>query len=131
MKKVLLVLSFVSASAFAHENEAIKGRCMIIDGTNKIVPCKIVTGGGAGGMYTTYKVGKKEITVEESTMCKNDEATCDTTMGTNSSKSMPAKNYYRDYRTKKVINDLPKKGNYWSCTKQIKGKLDACTDYGL
>ncbi|KJV40993.1 hypothetical protein [Acinetobacter brisouii] len=127
MKKILIVLSFVSASAFAHENPDIKGKCMIVDGVNKVVPCKVSTGGGAGGMYTAYKIGKKEILVEESTMCKNGEATCDTTMGTNPDKLMPAQNYYRAYKTKKVINKPKEKD--WYCTRQIKGKLDACVIY--
>lgn len=129
MKKILLALSFVSVSAFAHENPDIKGQCMIVDGVNKVVPCKVLTGGGAGGMYTAYKIGKKEIVVEESTMCKDGEVTCDTTMGINSGKSIPAKNYYRDYKTKKVINKPKETGKSWYCTKQIKGKLDACTTY--
>ncbi|MEG2750142.1 MAG: hypothetical protein RR939_12240, partial [Acinetobacter sp.] len=70
MKKTLglLLILTASVSIFAHENPDKKGKCFEVSGKNITTSCLISSGGGAGGMYTALKIGKKEYLIEESTM---------------------------------------------------------------
>lgn len=128
MKKILglLILLTASASIFAHENPDKIGKCFEVRGKNITTSCIISSGGGAGGMYTALKIGKKEYLIEESTMNPDAEERS-FSLGLNSDSMLKAQEYYRDAKTKQVIKTY--KSGSWFCSKQINGKLDVCYNY--
>ncbi|OEC90463.1 hypothetical protein [Acinetobacter sp. YK3] len=128
MKKTLsLFLALTtSTSIFAHENPDRKGKCIEVNGKNITTNCIISSGGGAGGMYTALKIGKKEYLIEENTMNPDAEERS-FSLGINADSMLDAKEYYRDPKTKQVIKTY--KDGAWFCSKQIKGKLDVCYSY--
>ena len=60
MRVVFTVLLAGAVSlSFAHENPSLKGQCFVPQGQQQVHACQIDSGGGAGGMYTTFKIGKQ------------------------------------------------------------------------
>ena len=125
MRVVFTVLLAGAASfAFAHENPSLKGQCFVPQGKPQVQACQINSGGGAGGMYTTFKIGKQTYLIEESLMCDNNTA-CTVSMGSDPSRLQDATTYQRNVYTKREVPE-GLYDQYWSCVRQIKGKMDVC-----
>ena len=124
MKKILITLFIaLSNNAWSYDNPQIKSKCYVPEKPNQIHSCIISSGGGAGGMYTSFQIGKQNYHVEESTMCENEDR-CKVSFGSDVTNMLDAKIYYRSLKTNKVMNE-PKKNN-WVCYKQLNGNLHAC-----
>ena len=125
MRVVFTVLLAGAASlAFAHENPSLKGLCFVPQGKQQVHACQIDSGGGAGGMYTTFKIGKQTYLIEESLICDENTA-CTVSLGSDPSRLKDATSYQRNVYTKREVpEDLY--DQYWSCVRQIKGKMDVC-----
>ena len=125
MRVVFTVLLAGAASfAFAHENPSLKGLCFVPQGKQQVQACQIDSGGGAGGMYTTFKIGKQTYLIEESLMC-DDNTACTVTLGSDPSRLKDATTYQRNVYTKREVPE-GLYDQYWSCVRQIKGKMDVC-----
>ena len=125
MRVVFTVLLAGAASfAFAHENPSLKGLCFVPQGKQQVQACQIDSGGGAGGMYTTFKIGKQTYLIEESLMCDENTA-CTVTLGSDPSRLKDATSYQRNVDTKREVPE-GLYDQYWSCVRQIKGKMDVC-----
>ena len=125
MRVVFTVLLAGAASlAFAHENPSLKGQCFVPQGKQQVHACQIDSGGGAGGMYTTFKIGKQTYLIEESLMC-DDNTACTVTLGSDPSRLKDAATYQRNVYTKREVTE-GLYDQYWSCVRQIKGKMDVC-----
>ena len=121
MKNILFSLSLLFCSSiYAQETPPQKGVCFLVQGNKPEAPkpCVINTGGGAGGSYVQFKVGKTNVLIEESEG--------DVSVGNSPKTLKDGVNYMRDHKTLKVIpnseEDFPK----FFCTKQKSGSLDAC-----
>ena len=119
-----VLLAGVASLALAHENPSLKGLCFVPQGKQQVHTCQIDSGGGAGGMYTTFKIGKQTYLIEESLLCDENTA-CTVTLGSDSSRLKDATTYQRNVYTK---HEVPEGlyDQYWSCMRQIKGKMDVC-----
>ena len=125
MRVVFTVLLAGAASlALAHENPSLKGQCFVPQGKPQVQACQIDSGGGAGGMYTTFKIGKQTYLIEESLMC-DDNTACSVTLGSDPSRLKDAATYQRNVYTKREVPE-GLYDQYWSCVRQIKGKMDVC-----
>ena len=125
MRVVFTVLLAGAASlALAHENPSLKGQCFVPQGKQQVQACQIDSGGGAGGMYTTFKIGKQTYLIEESLMC-DDSTACTVTLGSDPSRLKDATTYQRNVYTKREVPE-GLYDQYWSCVRQIKGKMDVC-----
>ena len=125
MRVVFTVLLAGAASlAFAHENPSLKGLCFVPQGKQQVHACQIDSGGGAGGMYTTFKIGTQTYLIEESLMC-DDNTACTVSLGSDPSRLKDAATYQRNVDTKRVVPE-GLYDQYWSCVRQIKGKMDVC-----
>ena len=125
MRVVFTVLLAGAVSlAFAHENPSLKGLCFVPQGKQQVQACQIDSGGGAGGMYTTFKIGKQTYLIEESLMC-DDNTACTVTLGSDPSRLKDAATYQRNVYTKREVPE-GLYDQYWSCVRQIKGKMDVC-----
>ena len=125
MRVVFTVLLAGAVSlAFAHENPSLKGLCFVPQGKQQVHACQIDSGGGAGGMYTTFKIGKQTYLIEESLMC-DDNTACTVTLGSDPSRLKDAASYQRNVDTKREVPE-GLYDQYWSCVRQIKGKMDVC-----
>ena len=125
MRVVFTVLLAGAASfAFAHENPSLKGLCFVPQGKQQVQACQIDSGGGAGGMYTTFKIGKQTYLIEESLMCDENTA-CTVTLGSDPSRLKDAATSQRNVYTKREVPE-GLYDQYWSCVRQIKGKMDVC-----
>ena len=125
MRVLFTVLLAGSVSlAFAHENPSLKGQCFVPQGKQQVQACQIDSGGGAGGMYTTFKIGKQTYLIEESLMC-DDNTACTVTLGSDPSRLKDATTYQRNVYTKREVPE-GLYDQYWSCVRQIKGKMDVC-----
>ena len=124
--RVLFTVLLASAAslAFAHENPSLKGQCFVPQGKPQVQACQIDSGGGAGGMYTTFKIGKQTYLIEESLMCDENTA-CTVSLGSNPSRLKDAASYQRNVYTKREVPE-GLYDQYWSCARQIKGKMDVC-----
>ena len=119
-----VLLAGVASLAFAHENPSLKGQCLVPQGKQQVHTCQIDSGGGAGGMYTTFKIGKQTYLIEESLMC-DDNTACTVTLGSDPSRLKDAATYQRNVYTKREVPE-GLYDQYWSCVRQIKGKMDVC-----
>ena len=125
MRVVFTVLLAGAVSlAFAHENPSLKGLCFVPQGKQQVHACQIDNGGGAGSMYTTFKIGKQTYLIEESLMCDENTA-CTVSLGSDPSRLKDATTYQRNVYTKRVVPE-GLYDQYWSCVRQIKGKMDVC-----
>ena len=125
MRVVFTVLLAGAASlAFAHENPSLKGLCFVPQGKQQVHACQIDSGGGAGGMYTTFKIGKQTYLIEESLMC-DDNTACTVSLGSDPSRLKDAASYQRNVDTKREVPE-GLYDQYWLCVRQIKGKMDVC-----
>ena len=125
MRVVFTVLLAGAVSlAFAHENPSLKGLCFVPQGKQQVHACQIDNGGGAGSMYTTFKIGKQTYLIEESLMCDENTA-CTGSLGSDPSRLKDATTYQRNVYTKRVVPE-GLYDQYWSCVRQIKGKMDVC-----
>ena len=125
MRVVFTVLLAGAASlALAHENPSLKGQCFVPQGKQQVQACQIDSGGGAGGMYTTFKIGKQTYLIEESLMCDENTA-CTVSLGSDPSRLKDATSYQRNVDTKREVPE-GLYDQYWSCVRQIKGKMDVC-----
>ena len=125
MRVVFTVLLAGAVSlAFAHENPSLKGLCFVPQGKQQVHACQIDNGGGAGSMYTTFKIGKQTYLIEESLMC-DDNTACTVTLGSDPSRLKDATTYQRNVYTKREVPE-GLYDQYWSCVRQIKGKMDVC-----
>ena len=125
MRVVFTVLLAGAASfAFAHENPSLKGLCLVPQGKQQVHACQIDNGGGAGSMYTTFKIGKQTYLIEESLMCDENTA-CTVSLGSDPSRLKDATSYQRNVDTKREVPE-GLYDQYWSCVRQIKGKMDVC-----
>ena len=125
MRVVFTVLLAGAASlAFAHENPSLKGLCFVPQGKQQVHACQIDSGGGAGGMYTTFKIGTQTYLIEESLMC-DDNTACTVSLGSDPSRLKDAATYQRNVDTKRVVPE-GLYDQYWSCVRQINGKMDVC-----
>ena len=125
MRVVFTVLLAGAASfAFAHENPSLKGLCFVPQGKQQVHACQIDNGGGAGSMYTTFKIGKQTYLIEESLMCDENTA-CTVSLGSDPSRLKDATSYQRNVDTKREVPE-GLYDQYWSCVRQIKGKMDVC-----
>ena len=125
MRVVFTVLLAGAVSlAFAHENPSLKGLCFVPQGKQQVHACQIDNGGGAGSMYTTFKIGKQTYLIEESLMCDENTA-CTVSLGSDPSRLKDATTYQRNVYTKRVVPE-GLYDQYWSCARQIKGKMDVC-----
>ena len=119
-----VLLAGVASLALAHENPCLKGLCFVPQGKQQVHTCQIDSGGGAGGMYTTFKIGKQTYLIEESLMCDENTA-CTVTLGSDPSRLKDAATYQRNVYTKREVPE-GLYDQYWSCVRQIKGKMDVC-----
>ena len=119
-----VLLAGVASLAFAHENPSLKGQCLVPQGKQQVHTCQIDSGGGAGGMYTTFKIGKQTYLIEESLMCDENTA-CTVSLGSDPSRLKDATSYQRNVDTKREVPE-GLYDQYWSCVRQIKGKMDVC-----
>ena len=119
-----VLLAGAASLAFAHENPSLKGQCFVPQGKQQVQACQIDSGGGAGGMYTTFKIGKQTYLIEESLMC-DDNTACTVTLGSDPSRLKDATSYQRNVDTKREVPE-GLYDQYWSCVRQIKGKMDVC-----
>ena len=119
-----VLLAGAASFAFAHENPSLKGLCFVPQGKQQVHACQIDSGGGAGGMYTTFKIGKQTYLIEESLMC-DDNTACTVTLGSDPSRLKDATTYQRNVYTKREVPE-GLYDQYWSCVRQIKGKMDVC-----
>ena len=119
-----VLLAGAASLAFAHENPCLKGLCFVPQGKQQVQACQIDSGGGAGGMYTTFKIGKQTYLIEESLMCDENTA-CTVTLGSDPSRLKDAATYQRNVYTKREVPE-GLYDQYWSCVRQIKGKMDVC-----
>lgn len=119
-----VLLAGVASLALAHENPCLKGLCFVPQGKQQVHTCQIDSGGGAGGMYTTFKIGKQTYLIEESLMCDENTA-CTVSMGSDPSRLKDAATYQRNVYTKREVPE-GLYDQYWSCVRQIKGKMDVC-----
>ena len=119
-----VLLAGAASLAFAHENPSLKGQCFVPQGKQQVHVCQINSGGGAGGMYTTFKIGKQTYLIEESLMC-DDNTACTVSMGSGPSRLKDAASYQRNVYTKREVPE-GLYDQYWSCVRQIKGKMDVC-----
>ena len=125
MRVVFTVLLAGAVSlAFAHENPSLKGLCFVPQGKQQVHACQIDNGGGAGSMYTTFKIGKQTYLIEESLMCDENTA-CTVSLGSDPSRLKDATSYQRNVDTKREVPE-GLYDQYWSCVRQIKGKMDVC-----
>ena len=125
MRVLFTVLLACAASfAFAHENPSLKGLCFVPQGKQQVHACQIDSGGGAGGMYTTFKIGTQTYLIEESLMC-DDNTACTVSLGSDPSRLKDAASYQRNVDTKREVPE-GLYDQYWSCVRQIKGKMDVC-----
>ena len=125
MRVVFTVLLAGAASlALAHENPSLKGLCFVPQGKQQVHACQIDSGGGAGGMYTTFKIGTQTYLIEESLMC-DDNTACTVSLGSDPSRLKDAASYQRNVYTKREVPE-GLYDQYWSCVRQIKGKMDVC-----
>ena len=125
MRVVFTVLLAGAVSlAFAHENPSLKGLCFVPQGKQQVHACQIDNGGGAGSMYTTFKIGKQTYLIEESLMCDENTA-CTVSLGSDPSRLKDATTYQRNVYTKREVPE-GLYDQYWSCVRQIKGKMDVC-----
>ena len=119
-----VLLAGAASLAFAHENSSLKGQCFVPQGKQQVHACQIDSGGGAGGMYTTFKIGKQTYLIEESLMCDENTA-CTVSLGSDPSRLKDAASYPRNAYTKREVPE-GLYDQYWSCVRQIKGKMDVC-----
>ena len=119
-----VLLAGVASLALAHENPCLKGLCFVPQGKQQVHTCQIDSGGGAGGMYTTFKIGKQTYLIEESLMCDENTA-CTVSLGSDPSRLKDAATYQRNVYTKREVPE-GLYDQYWSCVRQIKGKMDVC-----
>ena len=125
MRVVFTVLLAGAASlALALENPSLKGQCFVPQGKPQVHACQIDSGGGAGSMYTTFKIGKQTYLIEESLMCDENTA-CTVSLGSDPSRLKDATSYQRNVYTKREVPE-GLYDQYWSCVRQIKGKMDVC-----
>ena len=125
MRVVFTVLLAGAVSlAFAHENPSLKGLCFVPQGKQQVHACQIDSGGGAGGMYTTFKIGTQTYLIEESLMC-DDNTACTVSLGSDPSRLKDAASYQRNVDTKREVPE-GLYDQYWLCVRQIKGKMDVC-----
>ena len=120
----MFLLACAASFAFAHENPSLKGQCFVPQGKQQVQACQIDSGGGAGGMYTTFKIGKQTYLIEESLMCDENTA-CTVSLGSDPSRLKDATTYQRNVYTKREVPE-GLYDQYWSCVRQIKGKMDVC-----
>lgn len=120
MKNIIFSICLIfSVSVFAYDNPPQRGKCFLVKDGNPTKPndCILYSGGGAGGSFVHFKVGKENILIEN---------TDNVSIGHTLETLMDGEDYMRDGKTLKVIptsdKDIPK----YFCTKQISGKLDAC-----
>ena len=119
-----VLLAGVARLALAHENPCLKGLCFVPQGKQQVHTCQIDSGGGAGGMYTTFKIGKQTYLIEESLICDENTA-CTVSLGSDPSRLKDATSYQRNVYTKREVPE-GLYDQYWSCVRQIKGKMDVC-----
>ena len=119
-----VLLAGAASLAFAHENPSLKGLCFVPQGKQQVHACQIDNGGGAGSMYTTFKIGKQTYLIEESLMCDENTA-CTVSLGSDPSRLKDATSYQRNVDTKREVPE-GLYDQYWSCVRQIKGKMDVC-----
>ena len=119
-----VLLAGAVSLAFAHDNPRLKGLCFVPLGKQQVHSCQIDNGGGAGSMYTTFKIGKQTYLIEESLMCDENTA-CTVSLGSDPSRLKDATTYQRNVYTKRVVPE-GLYDQYWSCVRQIKGKMDVC-----
>ena len=125
MRVVFTVLLAGAVSlAFAHENPSLKGLCFVPQGKQQVHACQIDNGGGAGSMYTTFKIGKQTYLIEESLMCDENTA-CTVSLGSDPSRLKDAASYQRNVDTKREVPE-GLYDQYWLCVRQIKGMMDVC-----
>ena len=125
MRVVFTVLLAGAVSlAFAHENPSLKGLCFVPQGKQQVHACQIDSGGGAGGMYTTFKIGTQTYLIEESLMC-DDNTAWTVSLGSDPSRLKDAASYQRNVDTKREVPE-GLYDQYWLCVRQIKGKMDVC-----
>ena len=127
LKKVIAISSYIMlfsiSSAFAHEFPSQKGECFLVKNNipQKNYNCTINSGGGAGGSYTTFKINKANVLIEEN-------ETSDRLLIGNDFESLEDGTfYYRNLKDRKIIT-IQKARNTpaYYCAKQSKGHLDAC-----
>lgn len=119
-----------SSMAFAHENPDQKATCYLFK-NNKLQSksaCIVKSAGGAGGMYTILKFGKKSYHFETNTMTENWKTIY--YQSSNLNKFIAVNDYSRDKKTLKILKDseISIDSNFLFCYKTKDGKLDICYD---
>ncbi len=131
MKKFVLasLLAMMTTTAFAWVNPDQKTTCYTFK-NNKLQnksTCVMQTGGGAGGMYLTLKVGKKSYHFETETLTEAMK-TVYYPIPNNFDKTKDVIDYYRHPKTYKIVEEyqIGKNTNALFCQKTKDGKVDIC-----
>lgn len=123
MKKIILsIFLLFPAISFANEDMDFDGECYVQGKDNSERTCKISITRENNLNYELLKLDKTEYVIETSDNC--DEDSCKARLGTTMDNLKSAKRLFRDYQSKKVVNEV--NDFDWVCTKQTQGALEVC-----
>ena len=123
MKKIILsIFLLFPAISFANEDMDFDGECYVQGKDNSEQTCKIAITRENNFNYELLKLDKADYVIETPDGCYDDS--CKAKLGTAMDNLKSAKRLFRDYQSKKVVNEV--NDFDWVCTKQTQGALEVC-----
>jgi len=119
---LLLPLLVLPITVFALENTNKERQCLNVNESITVKSCLIVHGTGTDAEYVELNFSKKVFFIEKPIICYNTE--CDVRLGDQFNHLKVAEVYYLSEKNKKQTTRLI--GKYWTCYKQIDGKINVC-----
>ncbi|MDV6993098.1 hypothetical protein PCS75_018560 [Acinetobacter baumannii] len=122
---IILFLLAYATSSFAQVPFEVSKSCFVVNGRNITEPCCLSSTNNSTSNFERLTFANTKVFIKESNICSNNDSCV--SVGSNLSNLKDATIYYRDLKTKKII-EKPEKDS-WTCFKQPIDKLDFCISY--
>ncbi|AJB47962.1 TPA: hypothetical protein JIZ13_18135 [Acinetobacter nosocomialis] len=126
MKRLItLFLLPYATGTFAQEPFEVSKSCFVVNGKNSTETCLLSSTNNLSSNFERLTFPNSKVFIKESNICSHEDSCI--SVGSNLSNLKDATIYYRDFKTKKII-EAPEKDS-WTCFKQQHDRLDFCVSY--
>lgn len=126
MKRIItLFLLPYATGTFAQEPFEVSKSCFVVNGKNTTETCLLSSTNNSTSNFERLIFPNTKVFIKESNICSNEDPCV--SVGSNLSSLKDAHIYYRNLKTKKIV-DKPEK-DAWTCFNQPHDKLDFCVSY--
>lgn len=126
MKRLItLFLLPYATGTFAQEPFEVSKSCFVVNSKNTTETCLLSSTNNSTSNFERLIFPNTKVFIKESNICSNEDPCV--SVGSNLSNLKDAHIYYRNLKTKRIV-DKPEK-DAWTCFKQPQDKLDFCVSY--